>query len=89
MPGNFSTPKISTDIKTAVTNLTNQLIQQQKERLVKQGTSALTDLINKNKKDATSITNASRFVAYECYSRLKSIFNLFLLQVINCDDTSK
>ena len=50
MTGNFSNPKISTDIKTAVTNLTNQLIQQQKERLVKQGTSALTDLINKNKK---------------------------------------
>ena len=50
LTGNFSNPKISTDIKTAVTNLTNQLIQQQKERLVKQGTSALTDLINKNKK---------------------------------------
>lgn len=48
--GNFSNPKISTDIKTAVTTLTNQLIQQQKERLVKQGTSALTDLLNKNKK---------------------------------------
>ena len=50
LTGNFSNPKIATDIKTAVTNLTNQLIQQQKERLVKQGTSALTDLINKNKK---------------------------------------
>lgn len=50
LTGNFSTPKISTDIKTAVTNLTNQLIQQQKEQLVKKGTSALTDLINKNKK---------------------------------------
>ena len=50
LTGNFSSPKITTDIKTAVTNLTNQLIQQQKERLVKQGTSALTDLINKNKK---------------------------------------
>ena len=50
LTGNFSNPKIATDIKTAVTNLTNQLIQQQKERLVKQGTSALSDLINKNKK---------------------------------------
>ncbi len=50
LTGNFSNPKISTDIKTAVTNVTNQLIQQHKERLVKQGTSALTDLINKNKK---------------------------------------
>ena len=48
--GNFTSPKISTDIKAAVTNLTNQLVQQQKERLVKQGTTALTDLLNKNKK---------------------------------------
>ena len=50
MGGSFSSPKITTDLKTAVTNLTNQLIQQQKEQLVKKGTSALTDLINKNKK---------------------------------------
>ena len=50
MTGNFSNPKISTDMKTAVTNLTNQLIQQQKTKLISQGTSKLTDLINKNKK---------------------------------------
>lgn len=58
MKGNFSNPKISTDMKTAVTNLTNQLIQQQKEQLVKKGTSALTDLLNKNKKpgDSTKTT---------------------------------
>ena len=48
--GNFTNPKITTDIKGAVTKLTTQLVNQQKERLVKQGTSALTDLINKNKK---------------------------------------
>ena len=50
MTGNFSNPKISTDMKTAVTNLTNQSIQQQKTKLISQGTSKLTDLINKNKK---------------------------------------
>ena len=50
MTGSFSSPKISTDMKSAATNLTNQLVKQQKEKLVKQGTSALTDLINKNKK---------------------------------------
>ena len=54
LTGNFTSPKITTDIKTAVTNLTNQLVQQQKERLVKQGTSALTNLINKNKKPGDS-----------------------------------
>jgi hypothetical protein len=36
-----SSPKISTDIKTAVTNLTNQLVQLQKERLVNKGTALL------------------------------------------------
>ncbi|MGA9638488.1 AsmA-like C-terminal region-containing protein [Flavobacterium sp.] len=58
MTGNFSNPKISTDMKTAVTNLTNQLVQQQKEKLISKGTSALTDLLNKNKKtgDTTKIT---------------------------------
>jgi hypothetical protein len=59
LTGNFTNPKISTDIKTAVTNLTNQLVQQQKERLVKQGTSALTDLINKNKKPADTTKTAT------------------------------
>lgn len=48
--GNFTNPKITTDINSAVTTLTTKLVNQQKDRLVKQGTSALTDLINKNKK---------------------------------------
>lgn len=37
-------------MKAAVTNLTNQLVQQQKAKLVSKGTSTLTDIINKNKK---------------------------------------
>jgi len=58
LTGNFTNPKISTDIKNAVTKLTTQLANQQKTRLVKQGTSALTDYINKNKKpsDTTKTT---------------------------------
>ncbi|HAT77728.1 MAG TPA: AsmA family protein, partial [Flavobacterium sp.] len=56
--GNFTNPKISTDINSAVTKLTTQLVNQQKDRLVKQGTSALTDYLNKNKKpsDTTKTT---------------------------------
>jgi hypothetical protein len=50
LTGNFTNPKITTDINSAVTKLTTQLVNQQKERLVKQGTSALSDYINKNKK---------------------------------------
>lgn len=58
LTGSFSKPKITTDLKTAATNLTNQLIQQQKTKLVNKGTSALTDFINKNKKagDTTKTT---------------------------------
>ncbi len=52
--GNFSQPKISTDMKQAVTNLANQLIQQQKEKLINQGTSALQNLIKGNTKDKDS-----------------------------------
>jgi ATP-dependent Zn protease len=46
-------------MKTAVSNLTHQLVKQQKEKLVKQGTSALTDLITKNTKKSTDTTKAA------------------------------
>ncbi|WP_298221644.1 AsmA-like C-terminal region-containing protein [Flavobacterium sp.] len=59
MTGNFKNPKVTTDIKSGVTNLTNQLIKQQKEKLVKQGTNALSDLINKNTKTDTTKTKTS------------------------------
>ena len=59
MTGNFSSPKISTDMKGAVTNLTNQLVKQQKEKAIKQGTSALTDYINKNTKKSTDTTKTA------------------------------
>lgn len=52
LSGNFKSPKVSTDVKSGVVNLTNQLVKQQKEKLVKQGTSALQDLINKNTKSS-------------------------------------
>jgi hypothetical protein len=57
--GNFTNPKITTDINSAVTKLTTQLVNQQKERLVKQGTSALTDYINKNKKPTDTTKTAT------------------------------
>lgn len=57
--GNFTNPKITTDINSAVTKLTTQLVNQQKDRLVKQGTSALTDYINKNKKPSDTSKTAT------------------------------
>lgn len=49
--GSFSKPKISTDMKQAVTNLANQLVKQQKDKLINQGTNALQNLIKGNTKD--------------------------------------
>ncbi|CAM3619866.1 AsmA-like C-terminal region-containing protein [Flavobacterium chungbukense] len=62
LTGNFSNPKINTDMKTAVSNLTTQLVNQQKEKLTQKGTSALTDLINKNTKakDTTQAAKAEK-----------------------------
>lgn len=57
--GNFTSPKITTDINSAVTKLTTQLVNQQKDRMVKQGTSALNDFINKNKKPADTSKTAT------------------------------
>jgi hypothetical protein len=59
LTGNFSKPKISTDMKTAVTNLTKQVANQQKDKLVKQGSSALDKLLNKNKKPSTDSTKTA------------------------------
>jgi hypothetical protein len=56
--GNFKSPKISTDIKSGITNLMTQLVKQQKEKLVKQGTNALEDLIKKNTKSDTTKTKS-------------------------------
>jgi len=57
--GNFSSPKISTDMKAAVSNLAGQVANQQKEKLTQKGTAALTDLINKNTK-AKDTTQAAK-----------------------------
>ncbi|WP_309608939.1 AsmA-like C-terminal region-containing protein [Flavobacterium sp.] len=60
MTGNFKSPKITTDMKSAVTNLANQLVKYQKEKLINQGTSALGNIItgNKNPADTTKTKKA-------------------------------
>jgi len=52
LTGNFKNPKVSTDMKSAVTNLTTQLVKQQKDKLLNQGASALGNLLG-TKKDTT------------------------------------
>jgi hypothetical protein len=60
--GTFSTPKISTDLKQSTTKLVTQLAEQQKQKLINQGTSALTNLIDKNTKpsDTTKTTTTEK-----------------------------
>lgn len=55
MTGNFKSPKVTTDLKSAATNLTTQLVKIQKEKLLNQGTSALSNILGgkKNPSDTT------------------------------------
>ncbi|NDI99286.1 AsmA family protein [Flavobacterium sp. LaA7.5] len=52
--GNFTNPKVSTDLSKSVTDLTKQLIAQQKDKLVKQGTDKLKDIIGIGGKNSDS-----------------------------------
>jgi hypothetical protein len=75
--GNFTNPKITTDINSAVAKLTTQLVNQQKDRMVKQGTSALTDFINKNQKpaDTTKTVAPKEDVKTKAGDLLNGLFN--------------
>lgn len=56
MGGTFSNPKISSDMKAVMTNLTMQLAKQQSDKYLKKGTSELDKLLNKNQKPGTDTT---------------------------------
>lgn len=75
LSGNFTSPKITTDMKSAITNLTSQLVKQQKEKLVKQGSSALIDLINKNTK--TTDTTKTKTQKEDLKAKANDILNSF------------
>lgn len=59
LTGTFSTPKISSDMKAALTNLTMQLAKQQSDKLTKKGVSELDKLLNKNKPTAGDTTKTN------------------------------
>ena len=56
--GNFSSPKVTTDMKQATTNLVTQLVKMQKDKLIGQGTGALTNLLGGNSSNSNSSTTA-------------------------------
>ena len=72
LTGNFKSPKVTTDMKSAVTNLTNQLVKQQKDKLLNQGKNTLKELLNGSKKDTTS--NQKEDIKSKAEGLLKGLF---------------
>lgn len=72
LTGSFKSPKVTTDMKSAVTNLTNQLVKQQKEKLLNQGKNTLKDLLNGSKKD--TISNKKEDLKSKAEGLLKGLF---------------
>ena len=54
--GNFASPKVSTDMKQASTNLASQIVKLQKDKLLGQGTSALGNILGGGKKNPADTT---------------------------------
>ncbi|WBU88123.1 AsmA-like C-terminal region-containing protein [Cellulophaga omnivescoria] len=58
--GNFTNPEVKTDLTSGVKNLTSQLIEIEKQKLIAKGkdkaTSVISDLLNKNKSKTDSLT---------------------------------
>lgn len=74
--GSFSSPKITTDVKQATTNLVNNLVKQQKDKLVTGGKDALSGIISnatKPKTDTTK-TDVKKDVQTKANSLIKDIF---------------
>ena len=59
--GSYTSPNVSTDLTSGVSNLTSQLIEIQKQKLIAKGKDQLTDAIGGflggNSKDSTKTTN--------------------------------
>ena len=74
--GNFKNPKVTTDMKSAVTNLTNQLVKQQKEKVVTKGKETLNSIISnatKPKSDSTK-TDVKEDVKAKAGALLNGLF---------------
>lgn len=76
LSGSFSNPKITTDLQQAVSTLATQLVQIQKDKLIKQGTSALEEIIKGNPKDTTSTEQPTKNqdIKNQAQSILKDLF---------------
>ena len=76
LTGNFKNPKVTTDMKSAVTKLTNQLVKQQKEKAVAKGKETLSSIITnatKPKSDTTK-TDIKKDVKAKAGELLNGLF---------------
>lgn len=77
LTGNFQNPKVTTDVKQATTVLVNNLVKQQKEKLINQGTNALNSIISnatKPKSDTTK-TDVKTDIKTKANDLLNGLFN--------------
>ena len=77
LTGNFQNPKITTDVKQATTTLANNLVKQQKDKLINQGTNALNSIISnatKPKSDTTK-TDVKTDIKTKANDLLNGLFN--------------
>ncbi|NNT71838.1 AsmA family protein [Flavobacterium sp. IMCC34852] len=75
--GSFSNPKVTTDVKQATTSLVNNLVKQQKDKLVSGGKDAVNSIISnatKPKTDTTK-TDVKKDVQTKANSLIKDLFN--------------
>ncbi|MBF6640649.1 AsmA family protein [Flavobacterium sp. J49] len=77
LSGNFKNPNVTTDVKQATTTLVNNLVKQQKDKLVSGGRDALNNVISnatKPKTDSTK-TDVKKDVQTKANSLIKDLFN--------------
>jgi hypothetical protein len=77
LTGNFQNPKVTTDVKQATTTLVNNLVKQQKEKLINQGTNSLNSIISnatKPKSDTTK-TDVKTDIKTKANDLLNGLFN--------------
>lgn len=73
--GSFDNPKVNTDMQSAITNLTNQLVNSQKQKLANQGTGALSNLLGGGKQANDSIKKDSTTVKKPAEEAAKKLIN--------------
>ena len=77
LTGNFKNPNITTDVKQATTTLVTNLVKQQKDKLIQQGTSALGNIIQNitKPKDTSKTATPKPDVKTQAKDLLNGLFN--------------